>query len=141
MDPQTPLSPRPPYLPPAPPPVQWGSPAGVQPGAPPPGLQLSCCSSLSTSRTQRTRPGGRHHWSSDWRRPDPPEEDHRSQGLNWSNWVYTGTRSCSLMANKSGSVSCLTSTALESPAGLARIWNRRVSAGSDWPPSLEVPPL
>lgn len=65
----------PPHLPPPPHPVGWGSPAGVQPGAPLPGLQLSYCSSLSTSRIQRRRPGGRHHWSSDRRRTDPPEED------------------------------------------------------------------
>ena len=35
----------------------------------------------------------------------------------------------------------LTSTALVHPAELERTWKRRVSAGADWPPSLDVPPL
>lgn len=34
-----------------------------------------------------------------------------------------------------------TSTALVAPEVLDRTWNRRVSAGAVWPPSLEVPPL
>lgn len=35
----------------------------------------------------------------------------------------------------------LTSTARVCPAELERTWKSRVSAGADWPPSLDVPPL